>query len=127
MATRWAAGPPGGEDGDLQQPPPLSRSLGQVSKNKDGKDQSEAVSPTEDEEKFSWPGPKTVVLRRTSHGFGFTLRHFIVYPPESAIQFSMKDEENGNKRGDSTNKTPNWKAYLATPTEKQAQCTPHRT
>ncbi|KAH0627522.1 hypothetical protein JD844_003319 [Phrynosoma platyrhinos] len=70
-----------------------------VSKNKDGKEQSEAVSPSDDEETFSWPGPKTVVLRRTSQGFGFTLRHFIVYPPESAVQFSFKDEENGNKSG----------------------------
>uniref|UniRef100_A0A8C3G265 Rho GTPase activating protein 21 n=1 Tax=Cyclopterus lumpus TaxID=8103 RepID=A0A8C3G265_CYCLU len=35
------------------------------------------------EEPFSWPRPKTVRLRRTSQGFGFTLRHFIVYPPES--------------------------------------------
>jgi len=42
---------------------------------------------------FSWPGPKTVMLKRTSQGFGFTLRHFIVYPPESAIQFSFKVRE----------------------------------
>ncbi|XP_060638392.2 rho GTPase-activating protein 21 isoform X3 [Anolis sagrei] len=77
---------------------------GQVSKNKDGKEQSEAVSLSEDEEPFSWPGPKTVVLQRTSQGFGFTLRHFIVYPPESAVQFSFKDEENGNKSGKPRNK-----------------------
>jgi len=51
------------------------------------------VSPSEEEETFSWPGPKTVVLRRTSQGFGFTLRHFIVYPPESAVQFSFKVSE----------------------------------
>ncbi|CDQ58144.1 unnamed protein product [Oncorhynchus mykiss] len=38
-----------------------------------------------EEEPFSWPGPKTIHLRRTSQGFGFTLRHFIVYPPESAV------------------------------------------
>ncbi|XP_060048299.1 rho GTPase-activating protein 21 isoform X2 [Erinaceus europaeus] len=61
----------------------------EVSKNQDGKEQSETVSPSEDET-FSWPGPKTVLLKRTSQGFGFTLRHFIVYPPESAIQFSFK-------------------------------------
>lgn len=67
--------------------------LFQASKNKDGKEQSEAVSPSEEEETFSWPGPKTVVLRRTSQGFGFTLRHFIVYPPESAVQFSFKVSE----------------------------------
>uniref|UniRef100_A0A670JB15 Rho GTPase activating protein 21 n=1 Tax=Podarcis muralis TaxID=64176 RepID=A0A670JB15_PODMU len=77
---------------------------GQVSKNKDGKEQSEAVSLSEDEETFSWPGPKTVVLQRTSQGFGFTLRHFIVYPPESAVQFTFKDEENGNKTGKPRNR-----------------------
>lgn len=60
-----------------------------MSKNKDGKEQSGTASPSEDEA-FSWPGPKTVMLKRTSQGFGFTLRHFIVYPPESAIQFSYK-------------------------------------
>uniref|UniRef100_A0A8C0I9W4 Rho GTPase-activating protein 21 n=1 Tax=Bubo bubo TaxID=30461 RepID=A0A8C0I9W4_BUBBB len=77
---------------------------GQASKNKDGKEQSEAISPLEEEETFSWPGPKTVVLRRTSQGFGFTLRHFIVYPPESAVQFSFKDEENGNRQGKQRNR-----------------------
>ncbi|XP_050176556.1 rho GTPase-activating protein 21 isoform X2 [Myiozetetes cayanensis] len=76
----------------------------QASKNKDGKEQSEAISPSEEEETFSWPGPKTVVLRRTSQGFGFTLRHFIVYPPESAVQFSFKDEENGNRQGKQRNR-----------------------
>ncbi|KAM3929547.1 rho GTPase-activating protein 21 isoform 3-T3 [Leptodactylus fuscus] len=70
----------------------------QVSKNKDGREHSEMVSPTE-EEVFSWPGPKNVMLRRASEGFGFTLRHFIVYPPESAVQTSVKDEENGNRGG----------------------------
>ncbi|XP_023557725.1 rho GTPase-activating protein 21 isoform X3 [Octodon degus] len=74
-----------------------------VSKNKDGKEQSDTVSPSEDET-FSWPGPKTVMLKRTSQGFGFTLRHFIVYPPESAIQFSYKDEENGNRGGKQRNR-----------------------
>ncbi|GLH06608.1 Uncharacterized protein GBIM_12088, partial [Gryllus bimaculatus] len=28
-------------------------------------------------------GPRSLFLRRYEHGFGFTLRHFIVYPPES--------------------------------------------
>ncbi|XP_067418483.1 rho GTPase-activating protein 21 isoform X2 [Emydura macquarii macquarii] len=93
MATRWAAGPPGADGGSE---PPAGSSSGQVSKHKDGKEQSEVVSPSEEEETFSWPGPKTVELRRTSQGFGFTLRHFIVYPPESAVHFSFKDEENGN-------------------------------
>ncbi|XP_010579970.1 PREDICTED: rho GTPase-activating protein 21 isoform X3 [Haliaeetus leucocephalus] len=104
MATRWAAGPPGG-DGDNEPPPGGGNGAGgQASKNKDGKEQSEAISPSEEEETFSWPGPKTVVLRRTSQGFGFTLRHFIVYPPESAVQFSFKDEENGNRQGKQRNR-----------------------
>uniref|UniRef100_A0A2K6FF82 Rho GTPase activating protein 21 n=1 Tax=Propithecus coquereli TaxID=379532 RepID=A0A2K6FF82_PROCO len=50
-----------------------------------GKEQSETVSPSEDET-FAWPGPKTVMLKRTSQGFGFTLRHFIVYPPENRLE-----------------------------------------
>ncbi|XP_068160739.1 rho GTPase-activating protein 21a isoform X2 [Antennarius striatus] len=69
-------------------------------KQKDGRDQSEAsatTSPIPEEEPFSWPGPKTLHLRRTSQGFGFTLRHFIVYPPESAVHNSLKDEENGSR------------------------------
>ncbi|RVE58597.1 hypothetical protein OJAV_G00195740 [Oryzias javanicus] len=69
-------------------------------KQKDGRDQSEAsaaASPGPEEEPFSWPGPKTLRLRRTSQGFGFTLRHFIVYPPESAVHNSLKDDENGSR------------------------------
>ena len=34
---------------------------------------------------ISWSGPRTVIVPRTEAGFGFTLRHFIVYPPESSI------------------------------------------
>ncbi|XP_051542764.1 rho GTPase-activating protein 21-like isoform X2 [Myxocyprinus asiaticus] len=66
---------------------------------KDGCERSEAsaLSPATEEEPFSWPGPKTLHLRRTSHGFGFTLRHFIVYPPESAVQCSLKDEDNSGR------------------------------
>lgn len=48
--------------------------------------------PTE-EEAFSWPRPKTVHLRRTSQGFGFTLRHFIVYPPESSAHCTFLEED----------------------------------
>uniref|UniRef100_A0A673L2P6 Rho GTPase-activating protein 21-like n=1 Tax=Sinocyclocheilus rhinocerous TaxID=307959 RepID=A0A673L2P6_9TELE len=68
-------------------------------KQKDGCECSEAsaLSPAAEEEHFSWPGPKTLHLRRTSHGFGFTLRHFIVYPPESAVQSSLKDEDNSSR------------------------------
>ncbi|XP_014814425.1 PREDICTED: rho GTPase-activating protein 23, partial [Calidris pugnax] len=47
---------------------------------------------------FPWVGPKTLVLRKSSQGgFGFTLRHFIVYPPESAVHCTTKEEENGNR------------------------------
>ncbi|XP_054614744.1 rho GTPase-activating protein 23 isoform X3 [Dunckerocampus dactyliophorus] len=46
-----------------------------------------------------WKGPRTLVLRKNSQGFGFTLRHFIVYPPESALHTDLKDEENGNGKG----------------------------
>ncbi|CAL1597459.1 unnamed protein product [Knipowitschia caucasica] len=69
-------------------------------KQKDGRDQSEASvlgSPVPDEEPFSWPGPKTLHLLRTSQGFGFTLRHFIVYPPESAVHNSLKDEDSSSR------------------------------
>ncbi|XP_046741051.1 uncharacterized protein LOC124408260 isoform X8 [Diprion similis] len=31
-------------------------------------------------------GPRSLLLRRGENGFGFTLRHFIVYPPESCYQ-----------------------------------------
>uniref|UniRef100_A0A672NQ96 Rho GTPase-activating protein 23-like n=1 Tax=Sinocyclocheilus grahami TaxID=75366 RepID=A0A672NQ96_SINGR len=47
----------------------------------------------------SWQGPRTLVLHKNSQGFGFTLRHFIVYPPESALHTNLKDEENGNGKG----------------------------
>ncbi|XP_047215001.1 rho GTPase-activating protein 23-like isoform X2 [Girardinichthys multiradiatus] len=46
-----------------------------------------------------WKGPWTLVLHKNSQGFGFTLRHFIVYPPESALHTNLKDEENGNGKG----------------------------
>ncbi|KAM6957579.1 rho GTPase-activating protein 23 isoform 2-T2 [Aplochiton taeniatus] len=46
-----------------------------------------------------WKGPRTLLLQKNSQGFGFTLRHFIVYPPESALHTSLKDEENGNGKG----------------------------
>lgn len=37
-----------------------------------------------------WKGPRTLVLHKNSMGFGFTLRHFIVYPPESALHTNLK-------------------------------------
>ncbi|XP_071318311.1 rho GTPase-activating protein 23 isoform X3 [Trachinotus anak] len=51
-----------------------------------------------DVEGVSWKGPRTIVLQKNSQGFGFTLRHFIVYPPESSLH-SLKDDENGNATG----------------------------
>ncbi|KAM3860060.1 rho GTPase-activating protein 23-like [Diretmus argenteus] len=49
-------------------------------------------------EGLSWHAPRTVLLQKNSQGFGFTLRHFIVYPPESSFH-NLKDEENGNATG----------------------------
>eukprot|EP00062_Callorhinchus_milii_P018568 gi/632972180/ref/XP_007902532.1/ PREDICTED: rho GTPase-activating protein 23 isoform X2 [Callorhinchus milii] len=68
------------------------------------KSQKDERSPNQNanevqDEVFSWPGPKTVLLQKNTQGFGFTLRHFIVYPPESAVHSNLKDEENGNGRG----------------------------
>ncbi|XP_038151756.1 rho GTPase-activating protein 23 isoform X3 [Cyprinodon tularosa] len=48
---------------------------------------------------MGWKGPRTLVLHKNSQGFGFTLRHFIVYPPESALHTNLTDEENGNEKG----------------------------
>lgn len=39
---------------------------------------------------LGWKGPRTLVLHKNSQGFGFTLRHFIVYPPESALHTNLK-------------------------------------
>ncbi|XP_075237153.1 rho GTPase activating protein at 19D isoform X2 [Lycorma delicatula] len=37
-----------------------------------------------DRNKENWNrGPRSLFLKRSENGFGFTLRHFIVYPPES--------------------------------------------
>ncbi|XP_039999291.1 rho GTPase-activating protein 21 isoform X2 [Xiphias gladius] len=58
-------------------------------------DSPAAQNPTE-EEPFSWPRPKTVRLLRTSQGFGFTLRHFIVYPPESTMH-CFPEEDYGHR------------------------------
>ncbi|XP_034049460.1 rho GTPase-activating protein 23-like isoform X2 [Thalassophryne amazonica] len=49
-------------------------------------------------EGLSWQGPRTIFLQKNSQGFGFTLRHFIVYPPDSSL-LSIKDEENANTSG----------------------------
>lgn len=42
------------------------------------------MSPRSVQKENSPPrGPRTLLLRRSENGYGFTLRHFIVYPPES--------------------------------------------
>ncbi|XP_049715908.1 rho GTPase-activating protein 23 isoform X1 [Elephas maximus indicus] len=47
-----------------------------------------------------WQGPRTLLLHKSlQDGFGFTLRHFIVYPPESAVHCSLKEEDNGGRGG----------------------------
>ncbi|XP_033619010.1 rho GTPase-activating protein 23 [Fukomys damarensis] len=43
-----------------------------------------------------WQGPSTLQLHKSlGDGFGFTLRHFIVYPPESAVHCSLKVRDGG--------------------------------
>uniref|UniRef100_A0A8C8VE23 Rho GTPase activating protein 23 n=1 Tax=Pelusios castaneus TaxID=367368 RepID=A0A8C8VE23_9SAUR len=74
-------------------PPSLEPTLGQ-------RDGSSPKDNAPLEEPYPWVGPKTVLLRKSSQGgFGFTLRHFIVYPPESAVHSNVKEEENGNRGG----------------------------
>ncbi|XP_059203277.1 rho GTPase-activating protein 23 [Centropristis striata] len=58
-----------------------------------------ATRPGREGTGVGWKGPRTLVLHKNSQGFGFTLRHFIVYPPESALHTNLKDEENGNGKG----------------------------
>ncbi|KAI4481989.1 hypothetical protein M0804_009008 [Polistes exclamans] len=41
------------------------------------------TSITTRKESLPLRGPRTLLLKRSENGFGFTLRHFIVYPPES--------------------------------------------
>ncbi|XP_038145248.1 rho GTPase-activating protein 21 isoform X2 [Cyprinodon tularosa] len=61
-----------------------------------------AMQYSTEEEPFAWPRPKTVRLCRTSQGFGFTLRHFIVYPPESSLH--CFPEEDRGRRGRQRNR-----------------------
>ncbi|KAM9844437.1 rho GTPase-activating protein 21 [Aulostomus maculatus] len=84
MAARWV---PSCEDDERQQ----SRS----SFCENDSPEWRSLDPRE-EEPFSWPRPKTVLLRRTSQGFGFTLRHFIVYPPESTMHY-FPEEDHGRR------------------------------
>ncbi|XP_062858669.1 rho GTPase-activating protein 23 isoform X2 [Trichomycterus rosablanca] len=77
--------------------PPVSQS--QAKGQRDGILQSTENAAPGSRENVAWKGPRTVVLQKNSQGFGFTLRHFIVYPPESALHTSLKDVENGNGKG----------------------------
>ncbi|XP_059176842.1 rho GTPase-activating protein 21-like isoform X2 [Physella acuta] len=47
---------------------------------------------------LDWSGPHAVVIHRAEGGFGFTLRHFVVYPPQSVYP---RDDEECNKSNDS--------------------------
>ncbi|XP_068274777.1 rho GTPase-activating protein 23 [Nyctibius grandis] len=65
------------------------------------RDEASPNAPAPPEGPLPWVGPRTVVLRKSSQGgFGFTLRHFIVYPPESAVHNpAQEEEEDGNRAG----------------------------
>uniref|UniRef100_A0A8D2IVY2 Rho GTPase activating protein 23 n=1 Tax=Varanus komodoensis TaxID=61221 RepID=A0A8D2IVY2_VARKO len=79
-----------------------SRPFSDLAKVRDGTATNANAAPVES---FPWVGPKTVVLHKnTQGGYGFTLRHFIVYPPESAVHSNMKEEENGNRTAPSRNR-----------------------
>ncbi|KAH9500977.1 hypothetical protein Btru_069388 [Bulinus truncatus] len=41
---------------------------------------------------LDWIGPHTVVIPRAEGGFGFTLRHFVVYPPQSVLDSRDEDK-----------------------------------
>ncbi|XP_058858912.1 rho GTPase-activating protein 23-like isoform X6 [Acipenser ruthenus] len=82
-------------------PPPRSQELKQqpAKGRRDGAPSSNENARPASGEGLQWPGPRSLVLHKNSQGFGFTLRHFIVYPPESAVRSSPTDEENGNGKG----------------------------
>ncbi|CAN9503476.1 unnamed protein product [Ophioblennius macclurei] len=91
MASRWIPPP---EDDERQ------RARTSYCESDSPEWRSSADSPgaqySADDEPFSWPRPKTVRLSRTAQGFGFTLRHFIVYPPESTMH-CFPEEEHGHR------------------------------
>ncbi|XP_068434633.1 rho GTPase-activating protein 23 isoform X3 [Clinocottus analis] len=100
--------------GSLPPPTPPTMSIGnsQSARHPRGKGRRDGLSSAGDNPRppmatrpgregvgVGWKGPRTLVLHKNSLGFGFTLRHFIVYPPESALHTNLKDEENGNGKG----------------------------
>ncbi|XP_072028473.1 LOW QUALITY PROTEIN: rho GTPase-activating protein 21-like [Amphiura filiformis] len=48
----------------------------------------------------NWKGPRKITLKRNASGYGFTLRHFIVYPPESAVAELTRQEGATEDDGD---------------------------
>lgn len=92
MASHWAHS---FEDGDRQQ----ARSSFCENESAEWRIFADTLGGpfSSEEEAFSWPRPKTVHLRRTSQGFGFTLRHFIVYPPESSMHYPFPEEDHGHR------------------------------
>ncbi|KAJ8245943.1 hypothetical protein GJAV_G00261960 [Gymnothorax javanicus] len=93
-----AGSPPEPSSGGLRKPQRYHLQVRAKGRRDGISSSNENVRPASGEG-LSWHGPRTVVLHKNSQGFGFTLRHFIVYPPESALHSSLKDEENGNGKG----------------------------
>ncbi|XP_076829865.1 rho GTPase-activating protein 21 isoform X2 [Brachyhypopomus gauderio] len=90
MATRW--GSPNDEDETIYSTKtPLCQDVAERSES------PTAALLQQEEEPFGWAGPKTLRLLRTPAGFGFTLRHFIVYPPESAMHSTFKEEDSDHR------------------------------
>ncbi|XP_056007298.1 rho GTPase-activating protein 21-like isoform X7 [Ostrea edulis] len=52
-----------------------------------------------------WPAPKTILIPKTDQGYGFTLRHFIFYPPNTSTQEEVTEKD----QDDSANKSPSYK------------------
>ncbi|XP_028327727.1 LOW QUALITY PROTEIN: rho GTPase-activating protein 21-A [Gouania willdenowi] len=92
MTSRWV--PPPDDDDDERLRVRSSFCESDFMEWRSGLDAPAALSLFHSEdETFSWPRPKTLRLRRTSQGFGFTLRHFIVYPPESSLHCFTKEDD----------------------------------
>ncbi|OWF42359.1 rho GTPase-activating protein 21-like isoform X2 [Mizuhopecten yessoensis] len=60
------------------------------------------MEPSEDDQPLSpllppWNGPRAVFIPRTDQGYGFTLRHFIVYPPEFSLQDQYESSDDSQE------------------------------
>ncbi|XP_018402110.1 PREDICTED: rho GTPase-activating protein 21-like isoform X3 [Cyphomyrmex costatus] len=72
--------------GHSSPPPPAPNS---------GPGSGDSTSPRSVQKENSPPrGPRTLLLRRSENGYGFTLRHFIVYPPESCYMLPGHERTN---------------------------------